>query len=785
MKKNYILFLVANFYLCFPFFSFSQNKEWTITGNVVDGTTKELLPFVNVVLYSLPDTVFVTGTATDEKGSFSLNAANKACVLKISMLGYQTATLKVTSEQAGTVSLSPREEMLKEVVIKGSAPLIKMVSNGISADIQNTPLKNMGNLSEVLGQMPFVLKEDNNFTVLGKGTPIFYINNRLVRDNNELQQINSKDIKKVTVITNPGAEYDASVKAVIKIETLRPKGDGLGGTVWTYSRAWLDAPGSSKWYTMDGVSLNYRTGGLDVFANFNYGNMNFPKDRNKTSTIENDNSSITVLSKSKEDDKLKFSQPEIGFNYMINENQSFGARYQYNNSQSLYNYPINTDVFLNNALNEILTTDFNGVASGRSHYVNAYYYGKLSPLFTVRLDMDYKKSNGEMTNDIINSYEQAGDSLARTDNPSNSTLYAGRFTVETPVWGGTFSYGLEGSRTLDNQSLMVIENTGIPGINASTNQVAQNLAAGFVSYSKTFGLFSANAGLRYENVLSRFFQDDVLVAEQSKRYERLFPNFNVSYGGKKLQMSLGYKNSVNRPVYGDLRSSVFYMAPYTYGAGNPLLLPTYTNTLTYMLKYKVLTLMTSYDWNRDYIAEMIPQLYMDNSMMIKPMNIPHTKHLNLSLNFSSTYGVWRPNWDLSVDKDYITFGNPGITFNKPVLVLNFRNNFNVKGWQLGLNPWLRSRGYQNASHYDKIMWKTDVYVNKSFFHNKLQVNIAANDIFDTVSDYPMTFINNGLRSSWDDYMYRRCVILDIHYNFNIEQNNRYKGQRSTDELNRL
>jgi len=56
--KTKNLVVIASFFLLFPNFIFSQNETWNITGNVVDGQTKEALPYVNVVMYSLPDTVF-------------------------------------------------------------------------------------------------------------------------------------------------------------------------------------------------------------------------------------------------------------------------------------------------------------------------------------------------------------------------------------------------------------------------------------------------------------------------------------------------------------------------------------------------------------------------------------------------------------------------------------------------------------------------------------------------------------------------------------------------------
>ena len=47
--------------------------------------------------------------------------------------------------------------------------------------------------------------------MFGKGTPLIYINGRLVQDKNELAQLNSQDIKNVEVITNPGSKYDAFI----------------------------------------------------------------------------------------------------------------------------------------------------------------------------------------------------------------------------------------------------------------------------------------------------------------------------------------------------------------------------------------------------------------------------------------------------------------------------------------------------------------------------------------------------------------------------------------------
>lgn len=47
----------------------------------------------------------------------------------------------------------------------------------------------------------------------------FYINGRLVRNENEIATLQPDAIKKVEVITNPGSKYNANVTSVIRITT--------------------------------------------------------------------------------------------------------------------------------------------------------------------------------------------------------------------------------------------------------------------------------------------------------------------------------------------------------------------------------------------------------------------------------------------------------------------------------------------------------------------------------------------------------------------------------------
>ena len=110
--------------------------------------------------------------------------------------------------------LQPNENILKEVIVKEKTYL--HTAKGIIANIASGPLSKLGNGLDVLSHLPFIINKNGNISVLGKGKPLIFINNRLVRNLSELNQINSSDIKRVEIITNPGAEYDATISAVDK-----------------------------------------------------------------------------------------------------------------------------------------------------------------------------------------------------------------------------------------------------------------------------------------------------------------------------------------------------------------------------------------------------------------------------------------------------------------------------------------------------------------------------------------------------------------------------------------
>lgn len=119
----------------------------------------------------------------------------------------------------------------------GRRRLIEPSAGGVKANVAGTSLTRMGTAGEMLAHLPFVTSRNGSLSVLGSGTPEIYINSRKVRDLGELDRLRASEILSAEVITAPGPEYAADVPAVIRIRTLRQRGEGWNGRIFSRKAA--------------------------------------------------------------------------------------------------------------------------------------------------------------------------------------------------------------------------------------------------------------------------------------------------------------------------------------------------------------------------------------------------------------------------------------------------------------------------------------------------------------------------------------------------------------------
>ncbi|MDR1004731.1 MAG: TonB-dependent receptor [Prevotellaceae bacterium] len=154
-------------------FAFSQTKNITVTGRVLEGDTKEPAVQANVQLLSMPDSTYVAGNATSLEGYFTLpKVAAGKYVLKVSYVGFlsQFVPLQLTADKnVGTLTLKTDAVLLAEAVVTAQAAQVQVVEDSIifNAAAYRTPEGAM--LEELIKRLPGAEIDDSgNIKINGK-----------------------------------------------------------------------------------------------------------------------------------------------------------------------------------------------------------------------------------------------------------------------------------------------------------------------------------------------------------------------------------------------------------------------------------------------------------------------------------------------------------------------------------------------------------------------------------------------------------------------------------------
>ena len=738
----------------------------TITGRVIDELSQPMA-FANVMLLNGADSSFIKGAITRDDGTFVIDADCKNGLLKLSSVGYQTIFIAAKQGNVGDIKMQPVSQTLGEVVIKGERPQYKMTAGGMAVDIHNSMLKDVGTADDVLSMLPYVQGEDGKFTVFAKGTPEIYINNKKVQDVQELKQLKSTDIKSVSIITSPGAKYNAEVGAVIRIKTIKPQGDGFG--VETYS--WLSY--NKKWANYDDATVKYRTGGLELTGSMALNHANYSEDNTLTTDIYSNDNHINISQYAPNSFWYTFINGKIGASYDFNVDNSIGFSYKLNGSiyqgataQTLQ--AIKRNDVLEGNVDQLMTAQ---MSDNPQHEANIYYVGKAGKL---GIDFNgtwvWKKATRNQA-----SYEksqQLGNRDVHTFNVNRNNLLAGKLVLSYPVWKGELSVGSEISRSNNHGVYTNMEQVLLP----SDDEIKESNTAAFAEYQLNLGEWSVVGGLRYESVNSDYYSFGNFQTEPSRKYRDWFPNITLGWEKNKWGIQLGYDKRISRPSYRSLNSNVQYDNRYQYEGGNPLLRPTIKQNLSLNVTYSWLSFIAGYRRDKD-VQQSFGSLYKEGTEITiwTDRNFDKAEFYNLSLIASPKFGFYLPTLTVSYWQQNFDTKAHGIDrkLNKPEWEFDFRNWFTLNKTTKAMLYLHYTTSYYNGFTYYNHGFKVNARIQKKFFDGKINAVIFANDIFRTMRDswtgyFPVTTISR------DAYTFTQSIGASITYNFNTSRS-KYKG----------
>ena len=754
-----------------------QANAQSVSGKVLD-ENKKPIPYANVIILSAKDSTFIVGTTTADDGSFNFKEVTLGNILKASFVGYEPFTTVLSNQDKLTIVLKEDAKMMKEVVVKGSAPLHKMTTEGIQTNIENTILSKLGTCEDVLAHVPGLTKKKDGYEVFGKGTPIIYINGRQMRDAKELERLKSSDIKSVEVITNPGSKYNAAVRAVVKIRTKKAIGDGFGFDV------------RSAYYQSENVDLSeqlnwkYRHKHLELFGTHGY-SLDNSLEHSTTTTIVHADTLWQQDFTQKVPDKNSIVKNTIGADYQLNDSNSVGIKYMINFP---HNFPLSvflsSDVTANGTFYDHINTFATCKQSHRpSQFINLYYIGKIGKMdIDFNADYLYNKQNNHTTY-----REESRNKVSRTvtsDNQERNRLFASKLTLGYPVLGGNLSVGAEYTYTNRNDAYSNPENY----VPSSSAQLKESNIAPFMEYKHQLSICQLTAGLRWEAVRFNYYENGQHIANQSRSFSNLFPSISVATQLGDLQMQLSYAARTRRPSYSQLSNNVIYGNRFLMQSGNPLLQHEYIHDISLGAMWKFIQFGISYNDRRHAIVFWSEQNSHNSAISrLTYTNLPSIKTISTQLAFSPTIGIWTPEFTALMKKQWLTLHTSTKTYklDKPIWQFSFNNTFDFgKGWLLSMESYLVTKGNSEISSLASNRGSLDINLTKSFLKDRLALRIGGTDLFHTQKEGGISY-TESMETQYIGTYDSRQFVLTVTYKFNTSRS-KYKGTGAGQaEKNRL
>ncbi|MCF2874125.1 MULTISPECIES: TonB-dependent receptor domain-containing protein [unclassified Tenacibaculum] len=759
-------------------------KPGSVSGKVIDQTTKEPLPYVNIIIKDTANKI-LTGGITNDNGTFSVNNIPEGKnIVEVQFIGYKTVSkpILINSKRRkinlGTIPLTEDSTTLDEVEVRAETSSVTQKVDRKVINVGKDLTSAGATASELLNNVQSVsvdsqtgnisLRGNENVRVLVDGKPTNIPASQL------LKQIPSTSIKSVELITNPSAKYNPEgMSGIINIVLNKNANMGFNGSVNTGLEV-----GHYVRYNAS-TNMNYKTGKVNFFGNYgfnggdryNFGYVNRPTVNNQDFIFKNDNQSHL----------LKF-----GADIYLNEKNtlSFYTTQNWFDSKATGRAQI-----------------FDGAGNLVVHAPNSQTSDSHNQTYNINYKLDFEKkghniefeatyskneSPNLLENDFLLGSQQ--DYINNINNDRNNTLINLDYT--NPVSkNGKLELGLEYRvNKTDNTNL-----TTQVGFNNSSFTYDRDIFSGYVNYGHKFGKVTMQLGARLENyeikgVFNQVTQPTATVTDKIFTvYPSAFFTFNPS---EKNQFQLSYSRRVDRPGIGQVNPIREWSTPLITSQGNPNLVPQFTNSLeinyTRRIKGGSLTFGTFYRNINDVINRATYEDSADpNRQILTYANFDDTNAYGVE--FSTNYRIakwWRANasMDFYSQKQFGTndVSNPAAPRREVTTeIFNARisNSFTISK-KLRLQLFAMYRGPRQDIQWDvDPMTMVNLGANYSVLKGKGNFTFRVNDIFNTMRfkfDSTNPFVQNG-RFKWES----RTTYIGFNYRFGGGKN-KAKRRRNRD-----
>ena len=543
------------------------------------------------------------------------------------------------AQQTAVPDSIARSLNLDSLVVKGHRPTVKLDGSVQTVTVKGSFLSRMGSLGDMFAVTPgFVQTGHNSFSVLGKGTPVYYVDGREVTGQDIFSTLKSSNIDKIEIDTEPSAKYPAGTSAVVNIKTIKPLRDYISLNIY-------NSLGIRRKVTENpSIIFKMKNGIWNTSLSYDYSAWNNLNKETYFSEIYGDDGQCKFRSDT-------YNRDYSGtFDHTVNwANDLYVAK----NHRISFIYYFKHRLDKEESDEEVAYTGINHYAdrtinirprsNRNTHNFTLSYTGSTGKNSTVNVSGDYSLIND---NGTTNSFETNKETLAKTHiytnskNKYNVLTLNGSYTFLLP-WnlttqiGGRY-YNVANTTNQDTDNPRFANDYAV-----NRQHTRDNVSAGYLMLSKRLGKFGFTIGGRYEYSDTRITVNTASNAYTAHRHTSDFMPSVMAYcyPTKDFVIQLNYNRSMGRPGYAGLNPYPTYQDTLTYSRGNIDLTSSRTDNVSLILTYKsMMQLKVGYTYAKNSILNV--QYCDDPSTDIIsefPINYPESKSWWLNFLFSKNF----------------------------------------------------------------------------------------------------------------------------------------------------
>jgi len=774
----------------------------------VRNTSGQALEFSTLTLMDSDSLSIVT--MADALGRYKFEKLKEGrYLIRATRLGYKAGnwqSLQLSGAEYrifNDLQLTEDPVQLEQLAVQPVGKLIRYQADRTIIHLSGAFPNSSASIKDLLNVSPGVTLTDDLISLNGKQGTVLMINGSSVQLTplqtiNLMSSIPLNSVSEVELIHTPSARYEAQTTGgVINIKMAEAETDGLEGTISSQFSI-----GTRPKFT-ESAALNYKSGKINIYGNYNYQNQHNAHSFSSFNTIEGINP-IRFQQDERGETKAVVHQSLLAVTYRINQQHTVTMTGTANLARTQTNY-----------LRRLMLSPTDGgladsaIQSRSAGNERLHHYGvniNSSHQFgggnhSLQFNASYTSFRSVNPVTYQNAYRSSADSSGRSeDQLRNQTGVA----LELATGGIDYTWKINAQHLLEaggkmaythsNSTVLFTYGKAFTDISANytlTNifEYQERINAGYVNYKGTFGRGTTfQAGIRAEHTRYSIDTTSVISGDvvSNRNYIQFFPNLMVSqYVGRQL-ITLAYRRQVRRPNYQDLNPFITYFSPYSYAVGNQSLKPETSQSLE--LGYHVGSVWhfgLACSHTNDYLGTI---LSLENRSLSTRENIGNFgQYRTMEFSVACQQELLR-SWQLIASGRFFhdRYGSGYLNTEqaRSGFYLHVINSFQVNP-KIALemvNLYQSRRAQLTGTAFGR--YRADAALQYSFLKNRASIRIAVSDIFST-------YLNNGsmqfqqLNRTYRNWDENKRFLFGLSFNLKNRGVKATQVLRNQEELNRI